>query len=544
MRKHSMRNLICLTTLAIISYLMPDARLALASDPPPNIIFIIADDMHRHQFNCLDEGKDEAGKPRNLTPNLDRLAKQGTLMMGQHVSAPVCTPSRYSCLTGLYASRSKSRNFVRETELRGQSVVQWTSFITDEMTLPKLFKQAGYTTGLVGKNHAVEGRIAKVGYHEDPRDPAVVKRLVERQRQAEEHIRAAGFEYVAGLYHENPDHNGPRELGVHNLDWTTDNALKFIDANQDKPFFLYYATTTPHGPGEPARSWNADPLVVPTGFLPTPLDVLPPRNTIPQRVKAAGLNPSPSNCNLLWLDDSVGAILSRVEQLGLDDNTIVVFFNDHGQAAKGTLYQGGVANPSIIWRKGGFPCGSLNQTQVSNIDFAPTLLGLAGVQYDADQFDGVSFMSSLDGKASQVHDSLYFEMGFTRAVTKDGWKYLALRYPASEVTIEKRQRILDKFNADQREHRRPIYTENPLAQFSHISLIPGGGDAEAKSTGKKAGYYDPDQLYNLNVDPGESNNLAADPAYAEKLAEMKTELQKYLRDLPGEFAELKSLNEK
>ena len=348
---------------AAIWFAVNSAVSAAPPERPPNIVFIIADDMHRHMFNCLPEGRHPRGKAKNLTPAIDRLAAEGTLMLGQLVSAPVCTPSRYCCLTGLYASRSKSPSFIGETDREGQSVVQWTSFITDEDSLPMRLKRAGYTTGFVGKNHVFKGDIEKVGYGEDPKDPKVAARLRQRQRQAEKIIRRGGFDHVSRLYYENPDHNGPRELAVHNMDWTTDGALDFIDHEKDKPFFLYYATTTPHGPGEPDRSWNADPRIIPTGYLKKPLDVLPPRDSIPKRIAEAGLRPDSARCNLLWLDDSVAAIVSRLEQYNLDDNTIIVFFNDHGQAAKGTLYQGGISSPSIIWRERRFSGGKCQQNR-------------------------------------------------------------------------------------------------------------------------------------------------------------------------------------
>ncbi len=132
-------------------------------------------------------------------------------------------------------------------------------------------------------------------------------------------------------------------------------------------------------------------------------------------------------------------------------------------------------------------------------------------------------------------------MGFTRAVIKGKWKYLALRYPkrAEQMSGDERAKVLSNFNARQREHDKRVITEDPTSPFSHISLIPGGGGAEAASTGKYPGYYDADQLYDLSRDPGERTNLASDPDYAAELADMKQELMKYLSDLPGGFAELK-----
>lgn len=504
----------------------------------PNIVFFIADDMQPYMFNCLPEAKEPY-----LTPNLDALVAEGTLMAGQYVSAPVCTPSRFCCLTGRYASRSTSQMLKRTIQRDGQSVIGWNTMIqAGEPTLASLLKQAGYRTGMVGKNHVINvpGR-QKVGYREDPRDPAVRARLEADQERVCEAIERSGFDFASAIYHNNPDGNGPRAIAVHNLDWITQAGLRFIDES-DGPFFLYFATTVPHGPGDADRSWNADPKATAVGFLETAPDVLPARETIPQRLKEADLTVTNQRANMLWLDDALGALLRKLEARDQLDNTIIFFFNDHGQGAKGTLYQGGIRDPSIVWRRGGFRCGSVSQARVSNIDFAPTILDLAGVTPPQNLFDGVSFRAVLEGKTDQVHDSLYFEMGYTRAVIKGKWKYLALRYPkrAEEMTMQERAKVLANFNAKQREHDKRVITEDPASPFSHISLIPGGGGAEAASTGKYSGYYDPDQLYNLAEDPREQHNLAREPAYAGVLADMKRELTRYLEDLPGGFAELKT----
>ena len=99
-----------------------------------------------------------------------------------------------------------------------------------------------------------------------------------------------------------------------------------------------------------------------------------------------------------------------------------------------------------------------------------------------------------------------------------------------------RTRILKAWNAERRRKHLRIVTEDPTRPFSHLTPIPGGGDAERESTGAYPGYYDRDQLYNLARDPGEQHNLANDPRYRKKLAEMKAELRKILATLPGDFA--------
>jgi arylsulfatase A len=229
----------------------------------------------------------------------------------------------------------------------------------------------------------------------------------------------------------------------------------------------------------------------------------------------------------------------------LDENTMVVFFNDHGQAAKGTLYQGGVSNPSILWRKGGFPCGSSSDALISNIDFAPTLLDFAGMAPMPGQFDGRSFRPILEGRTRDWKRTLFFELGYARALRMGPWKYLALRYPESiqTMSMEQRRKKLTTLNQKLRRRGRPIITEDPMAPFSHVSSIPGGGDAEHASTGKYPAYYHADQLYNLDDDPREQENLANRPEYASVLADMKQEMKSHLSRLPGTFAELKPATE-
>lgn len=504
---------------------------AVETEQPPNFVFFILDDMQRWMFNCLPEGRGY------LTPNIDRLAAEGTVMMGQHVASPVCTPSRYNCLTGRYASRA----LAEQAEQRGRTVVTWNTHVeAGDVTLPRLLQRSGYATGFVGKNHVVRAPgWERIAYDADPRRPAVQEQLAQNARKVRAAIRETGFDYAGSVYHRNPDGNGPRELAVHNLDWITRAALEFLDRYHRRPFFLYFASTVPHGPGSPQRSWKADPRITADGYLAEPPDVLPPRESLHQRVEEAGIKPWNAE-NLLWLDDAVGAVLDRLEEHGALHNTIVFFFNDHGQAAKGTLYQGGVSDPSIVWRAGGFPAGDRCPALVSNIDFAPTILDWAGAGGGSERLDGRSFRSVLEGEADAVHDSLYFELGYTRAVRVGDWKYLALRYPdwAENMPLEQRQKRLDRVNANLRRRGRPVITEDPTAPFSHISLVPGGGDAEHASTGKYPAYYERDQLYNLAEDPAEEHNLAADPAHSDRLARMKGVLRGYAAELPGGFAEL------
>ncbi len=117
------------------------------------------------------------------------------------------------------------------------------------------------------------------------------------------------------------------------------------------------------------------------------------------------------------------------------------------------------------------------------------------------------------------------------------YKYYAVRYPeyAKNWTSEEREKVLNRYNEGRSFRNMAIVNRDPEKPFSHLEVVPGGGHAENHSYGKKPGYFDPDQLFNLAADPGEMNNLANNPEYGKKLLEMKAELQKYLDDLPGKF---------
>jgi arylsulfatase A-like enzyme len=512
----------------------------------PNIIFFIADDMTPDMFNCLPDGK---GK--NLTPNIDRLVDEGVVMMGQHVSSTVCAPSRFSCLSGKYASRATSPSFLdRMEENDGQSTVEWnTKIMKGEQNLVALLNDLGYYTGASGKNHVIHvPGWDKVSLTADTADSEVINRLLKNNDRLIQAYEDFGFDFADGLWYDNPDYNGPLSLAKHNMDWSAEYALDFLDQAKDSSFFLYFATTVPHGPVQANRAWNADRRIIPYGVLdPEEVpDVLPSKETIPVRLNEAGIGRNgrvPNDkANLLWLDDVLGALIDKVEENGQLDNTIIVFFSDHGQNAKGTVYQDGTLSPSIIWKSGGFECGSTNNTRVSNIDFTPTLLEFAGGSTEGKGFDGVSFKKVLEGDTSEIHSSLYFEMGYTRGILKENFKYIALRYPEKieNLTLEERQVILDDWNEHLRLRQKEPNNLDPTKPFGHLQIIPGGGDAEFKATLRYKHYTDRDQLYDLSVDPTEQNNLANDPEYAEIVNELKEELVSYLNTLPGNFGEFKN----
>jgi arylsulfatase A-like enzyme len=501
----------------------------------PNVIFFIADDMLPKHFNCLPQGE---GK--NLTPNIDRLANEGVVMLEQHCASPICTPSRYNVLTGTYASRAQNEWFKSNTKKEGQTVVEFnTHIIKGQQTLPGLLKQSGYTTGMVGKNHVVEAHGLKrfKDFDASAKDPENVSILKANHDHVCQAMREIGFDYADRVYHNNPDFLGLHEVAVQNMDWITEGGIHFLKQKRDNPFFLYFATTVPHGPTSENRSWNADPLISPVGYLNEAPKGQPARDTIPERLKKAGLPVDDDTTNMLWLDDAVGALINTLEETGEIDNTVIFFYSDHGQMSKGTLYQGGVHNPCIVWKKGGFPVGKTSDALVHIVDFAPTILDMAGADCNGTEFDGKSYLPILNGEPQTGDRIMYFELGYARAIRKGNWKYLAVRYPEhiENMTPEERARVLEEWNAERHRKHLRIVTEDPTKPFSHLTAIPGGGDAERKSTGSYPGYFDRDQLYDLSKDPREQKNLASDPEYKQKLEEMKREMKRILDSLPGDF---------
>ncbi len=511
----------------------------------PNIVFFIADDMYPWMFNNTAEGKDKDGNPLNLTPTLDKLAAEGVWLENLKVVSPVCTPSRYNCLTGNYASRAINESFTGFTKTNdGQTVIQWNSYIVPgEKTMGTYFQDLGYKTGFVGKNHVIEslsqvGEAAKPDLNADPKDPKVIKELEYRFKELQKDIHKSGFDYADKLYHNNPNWLGIRALAYQNTDWIAEGGVEFIEKYKDNPFMLYIATTIPHAPLDPEHSWKADRRITAKGILDKAPDVLPqpPVESIENRIKEAGLEGKKRE-NLLWLDDAVGALFKQLEDQGVIDNTIVVFFNDHGQDFKGTLYEGGVNSQAFIWKKGGFKVGHILENPVSNVDFLPTLLDLAGDTKNLNKFDGKSFKSALEGKPFTGRTSMYHELGYARAVVKDGFKYYAVRYPkwATDFTFEQRKDTLQKYSRFRESFGEHAISDNPNAPYGQLEMVPGGGGAEHNAYINHPNFSALDQLYDLVNDPNETHNLINDTKYTNTLKTLKEELKGYISSLPGKF---------
>jgi arylsulfatase A-like enzyme len=355
----------------------------------PNVVIIYTDD---HNFGHIG-----AFGGRVLTPNLDRIVNEGARFNRYYVSSPVCTPSRYSLLTGRYAIRSV---YLQKTQPTDQpAYIRWNTFLSkEEKTMAHLFREAGYATGMVGKYH-LGGEFGYLGGDESYDDPVVRDTLAAIYRRWQQHVRdVAGFDYVESLYGNNLHIIGvPKSMQFHNMEWITKGAIDFIDQYRERPFFLYMATTLPHVPG-PLESLKADPRITAAGMLEEPITgVQPSRESVLERTRAAGI--PDENAPLTWLDDGMGAVLDRLDKHGLMENTIIVFASDH-QSPRGkmTCYEDAANAPAAIMWQGKIRPGQVHDALVSNVDIVPTLLELAGIERPADyRTDGKSWASQRSG---------------------------------------------------------------------------------------------------------------------------------------------------
>jgi arylsulfatase A-like enzyme len=476
-------------------------------DPKPNVLIIYTDD---HNFEHIGVYGGEV-----LTPHLDRIALEGALFNRFYVSSPVCTPSRYSILTGRYAVRSRELQKKQPTDQ--PAFIRWNTFLSkEEQTVAHLFKKAGYRTGMVGKYH-LGGEFGYLGGEESYDDPAVRDTLTYIYKTWQKHVKeVAGFDYVESLYGNNLHIIGvPLSMQYHNMEWITKGALDFIDQYRDEPFFLYMAPTLPHVPG-PLTSLKADPRITAAGLLDEPIrDAQPSRESVFERTRAAGIRDE--NAPMTWLDDGIGAVLERLEKYDLLENTIVVFASDHqSPRAKMTCYEFGANAPAAIMWKGHIQAGQVHDALLSNTDIVPTLLDYADIETPAGYLtDGISWRALLDGDLSSLHESLYLEVVYQRAVVTKDWKYIATRFPdqvRNQITPENRREFT-------------IEGKRGKDRYHNETQFPG--------------YYDDDQLYYLVADREEQQNLASDPAYAQKLNEMKELMKHYAADLPYAFGEFK-----
>ncbi len=432
-----------------------------------NVIVFFADDLGYADLNCF-------GGKQMSTPNLDKMASQGMRLTSFYASQAVCSASRSSLLTGCYN--------VRIGILGALGPGSKTCLNPEETTIAEMLKTAGYTTAIFGKWHLGDrGAGLPLNHGFD---------------------RFHGLPYSNDMWPSHPTSKSYPALPMFNgnevvdtnvtaedqrslTKLATENAISFIKQSKDKPFFVYMPFSMPHVP-----------LFVSEEF---------------ENKTGRGL----FHDVIAEVDSSVGRVLETLKAEGVSENTLVWFTSDNGpwlsygdhagsagplREGKGTTWEGGVREPSIVYWPGKIPAGSSSDAIAGTIDVLPTIAEITGTKLPERKIDGRSLWPLLNGTATKSpHEAYYYYWNKElQAVRSGAWK---LHFP-----------------------------------HSYRSLKSGGGTGgtPADYVEKKCGL----ELYNLDTDIGESTNVAEqNPAVVQQLqvlaATMRTELGDSLNKVEG-----------
>ena len=526
-------------------YLMLTGSTLLAAPkrPRPNIVLIYADDLDADELGCTSDSPTfpsytrlkKLGSPslrpyddpRMLTPNIDSLARNGATFTRLYITSPLCTPSRYSILTGRYASRSAE--FQRTFPPGGPSnIVFNTSLGREETNVAKSLHELGYATGVVGKWHNfLKGPLSdevdkEIPENADIRDQGVARRVRDKYELALSTIREGyGFDFVDRINIGNTERYNPKSIRGQNLEWHLEGALDFLRQYHNRPFFLYFPIPVPHG--QYFDLHQLDPLATVAGMLDKAPEVQPSRESIFKRLDAAGIK-DPRNAMATWMDDAVGEVLKALDKYKVADNTIVFFISDNPSRGKNSLYEGARVPAMVRW-PGVVKAGSTVNSLCAQLDLPATLIEAAGGRVPADmQQDGRSFLPQMTGRPEPAdwRKELLLEVHNTRGVVNRRWKYIANRAPAS---------VLERMKTD---------AEKAAAAGRPRTIGWSGGSMHFNALIDFPGYFAPDQLYDLENDLYEQRNLAGEKSHAATLAQMRRSLSRVLAPLPHTFGEFKT----
>lgn len=421
----------------------------------PNIVFILADDLGYGDLGCYGQEKIE-------TPNIDQLAENGLRFTQFYAGAPLSSPSRCSLFTGLHTGHTYIRGndemtdrgdvnshaaMYQDASLEGQRPMP-----KGTITFPALLQQAGYTTGCIGKwglgNPGSEGAPENMGFdffygYNCQRQahnyyPPFLYRNDKRE-YLPNRIYEPGYYSLANntdkyeIYHYNRFNEG-----VYSPDLMFNEIKSFVNENKEKPFLLAWTTTIPHMALQAPEKWvkyylekfgDEEPYLGDNGYYPS---------RYPRGVFAAMIS---------TLDEQVGELVKHLKELGIYDNTIIIFTSDNGSANKGgpdpvwfnsggpfradkgwgkaTLHEGGIRVPLIVTWPGKVKAQATSNHICAGWDFLPTFCDI--VDIEPSETDGISILPELLGNKQPEHKYLYWEhsggKGF-KAVRWGKWKGL------------------------------------------------------------------------------------------------------------------------
>ena len=422
----------------------------------PNILLILMDDLGWSSLSCL-------GNPYVKTPNIDKLAENGVLFTEAYAT-PQCTPTRASLLTGQHTARNKMWHVVPFYGFPNAKMKE-PEYLEDlpreSYTLAEVLKDNGYKTAMLGKWHLSTWE--NDGYYTYLRDSAKLH---------------YGFDYV------NPvtDPTEYQSYGDKGVEFLTDEAIRFMRENKDTSFFIFLSHHTIHGP-----------VLAPDSLAQKYIDKGFPKT---------GQNFAEYLGAINHFDNSVGRLSKALKKLGLDENTIVIFYSDNGgvdkqfdqaplRLGKGSPYEGGIRVPLIVsWKNKIQPMVVNNHVHV--VDFFPTLMDFAGGEFTQNLIlDGVSFRPLLEGHTNATREEMFW--------------YLPLYDPqwgASPCAVMR-----------DGNYKLIWFFGDYIEKENDFNYIPEGRV----------------ELYNLNEDISETNDLSQ--VFPEKTSEMKAKLFSWILEM-------------
>ena len=377
------------------------AQLAIAEAKKPNFIIIYTDDLGYNDLGCY-------GSKSIKTPHIDKMASNGLRLLDFYAASASCTPSRAALMTGSYPGRVGMNN-VLMPDSKDKHTGKILGLNPEETTIAEVVKMAGYSTACIGKwhlgdephfmpnNHGFDDFFG-IPYSND----MIPKRFPDLPLMRNQEV-----------VETNPDQDYLTKR-------LTEESIRFIEKNKDNPFFLYLAHPMPH------RPCHASPE-----FL---------KRFSEKQLKKVGPAEDKKSRDFLYpasveeIDWSTGEILKKLENLGLEENTLVIFTSDNGpkvgsakpfSGKKGSVFEGGHRVPAVIQWKGTIPAGVESSQLITGMDFLPTFAHLAGATLPEHlDIDGINVSSYLttDAKKAPVDRTFYYNHGGT-AIRHGDWKY-------------------------------------------------------------------------------------------------------------------------
>jgi arylsulfatase A len=399
-RREFLRAAGAVGTAGIAAAMTPGGLFAAAASAgpkrPPNVILIFTDDQGSIDVNCY-------GAKDLHTPNLDDLARRGTRFTQFYVGAPVCSPSRAALLTGRCPQRAGVPS----------NVGQDNGLPNEQVTIAETLKAVGYRTAIFGKWH--------LGHRKE------LSPLAQGFDEFFGHKNGCIDNYSHFFYWAGPNRHdlwrNNREVweeGRFFPDLVVREAKRFLKANRDRPFFLYLPFNVPHYPLQGTAKWRKRYA-----------KLEPPR-----RMYAAFVS---------TLDEKIGEVMATVDELGLRENTLVIFLSDHGHSEeirtfggggsagpyrghKFQLWEGGIRVPCIASLPGTIAAGAVRRQMACSVDWLPTIAALCGAKPPVGKLDGRDLTAVLRSPdAPSPHKVFHWQSGNMWAVREGKWKLVATR---------------------------------------------------------------------------------------------------------------------